>query len=699
MIKNKKILTRAILLYAALLLFAIGVVWKIFDISVIEQDKWAAKKETQILDLKTIKAPRGNIYAGDEQKKSLVISVPRYRVYLDLTVVKDNIFERDIDSLSHNLASLFSNKTKNEWKSDLLRQREKNNQYYLIKNKVRYEEVEKLKHFPIFKLGQYRGGIIIQRENKRVKPYGILAKRTLGYVVENENDSIHVGLEGYYNTYLRGQDGKQLMKRIVGGDWKPVSTDYDVEPINGYDLYSSIDINIQDVAESALERQLIEQKAERGCVVVMEVETGYIKAIANLQRDTSNRCFEGFNMAVGRKSEPGSTIKLASLITALEDGKINPKDTVKAYGTYRFYKDKLNDSKPGGYGNITIQEAFEVSSNVISKIINDNYSSNPQQFIDGLKRLGLDKKTGISITGEPNPIIKDADDSTFTGITIPWMSIGYELELTPLQTLSFYNGIANNGKQMKPQLVKEIRDGSQVIGTFKPITQNEKMCSENTIKIVKSMMEGVVERGTAKNVRARGYKIAGKTGTAQIAGKSGYGSKHKRKYQASFCGYFPAEKPKYSCIVVIQGPTKNIYGSIVSGSVFKEVADKVYASSIDINQSTNSGEQTATAQPYSKNGLKEDTETAFNFFAVNTSESNSKWIATESNEKEIKLYNRTYDKNKVPNVLGMGLKDAIYALEQRGIQVKTTGSGRVVKQSVKPGELTQNINNISLTLR
>lgn len=699
MIKNKKILTRAILLYAAIVLFAIGVIWKIFDISVIEQNKWAAKKETQILDLKTIEAPRGNIYAGDEQKKSLVISVPRYNVHLDLTVVKDEIFERDVDSLCNQLSVLFENKTKAEWKSDLLKQRKKENQYYLIKSKVRYEEIEKLKTFPIFKLGQYRGGVIIQRENKRVKPYGLLANRTLGYYIENEDRIYKVGIEGFFNEYLKGQDGKQLMKRIVGGDWKPVSTDYDVEPINGYDLYTSIDINIQDVAESALEKQLIEQKAERGCVVVMEVETGYIKAIANLERDTLDNCREVYNMAVGRKSEPGSTMKLASLITALEDGKINPQDTVKAYGTYRFYEDKLVDSKHGGYGKITIQEAFEVSSNVISKVINDNYKSNPQQFIDGLKKLGLHEKTGVTISGEPTPVLKNADDSTFTGITIPWMSIGYELEMTPLQMLSFYNGIANNGKLMQPQLVKEVRNGSQIIESFEPVVQKEKMCSENTIKIVKSMLEGVVERGTAKNVRARGYKIAGKTGTAQIAEQGSYGYKKKRKYQASFCGYFPAEKPKYSCIVVIQGPTKNIYGAIVSGTVFKEVADKVYASSIDINQQLNKGELSEKNQPYSKNGLSEETKKAFDFFAVNTSDTDSKWIATESNEDRVKLYSRNYDKSKIPNVMGMGLKDAIYALEQRGIQVKSIGSGRVVKQSISPGTEINNINNITLTLR
>jgi cell division protein FtsI (penicillin-binding protein 3) len=282
----KNILTRSYLLYIAIVVFSLAIVYKIFDISVLERDKWEEKKETLILDMKTIKAPRGNIYAGNDKRHALAISVPRYKVYMDMTVAKEETFNKYIDSLCDGLSQLFPDKTKHEWKSNLIKQRSRNNQFYLLRNKVRYEELEQLKELPLLRLGQYRGGVIIMKENKRVKPYGLLAERTLGYVIHNNNDSIRVGLEGYFDSYLSGRDGKQLMKRVVGGDWKPVSTEYDVEPVNGYDLYTSIDIGIQDVAESALKKQLIDQKAKIGCVIVMEVETGYIKAIANLQRDS-----------------------------------------------------------------------------------------------------------------------------------------------------------------------------------------------------------------------------------------------------------------------------------------------------------------------------------------------------------------------------------------------------------------------------
>jgi cell division protein FtsI (penicillin-binding protein 3) len=692
----KPILTRSYLLYIGVVVFSFAIVYKIFDISVVERDKWEEKKETLILDMKTIKAPRGNIYAGNDKRHALAISVPRYKVYIDLTVAKEETFNKYVDSLSEGLSTLFPEKTKQEWKSNLIKQRNKRNQFYLIRSKVRYEELEKVKQLPLLNLGQYRGGVIIIKENKRVKPYGILAERTLGYVIHNENDSIRVGIEGYFDKYLSGRDGKQLMKRVVGGDWKPVSTDYDVEPINGYDLYTSIDVGIQDVAESALKKQLIDQRAKIGCVIVMEVETGYIKAIANLQRDSLDRCFETYNMAIGRRSEPGSTMKLASLITAMEHGKVNPDDLVHANGTYRFYGKTLKDHHEEGYGKITVHRAFEISSNVISKIINDNYRNNPQEFIDGLKKLGIHEKTGFTITGEPNPIVKNANDSTFSGTTIPWMSIGYEVELTPLQLLTFYNGIANNGRVMKPQIVTEIRNNNQMIERFEPVVLRDKICSEKTIKIAKSMMEGVVESGTARNVRARGFSIAGKTGTAQLIENGTY----QKKYQASFCGYFPADKPKYSCVVVIQGPTRNIYGSIVSGGVFKEIADKVYASSLDINQKTKNDSLLANnPQPYSKSGSKQETEMALNYLKIPYKTTEAAYIGTEATKEKVMFYNREIEKGRVPNVLGMGLKDALYLLEQKGIKVETKGIGRVVSQSLQPGTLITNDTQITIALR
>ena len=402
------------------------------------------------------------------------------------------------------------------------------------------------------------------------------------------------------------------------------------------------------------------QRAERGCVVLMEVKTGFVKAIANLTMSKDQSSYnESLNHAVGLASEPGSTFKLASLMVALEDQRIQISDSVDMTGSYTFFGERLTDPKK--FGRNTIQYAFEKSSNVISQIINESYKDNPQDFIDGLKSIGLHKKLGLPIIGEGKPEIIDADDTQFSGISIPWMSIGYGVEITPLQTLAFYNAVANNGVLVRPQFVKQIKCSNESTTSFGAEIINPRICSESTLKDVKIMLKGVVERGTAKNIKARGFEIAGKTGTSQIVSVSGgYSSKH----QASFCGYFPADNPMYSCIVVIQGPTKNIYGSIVSGTVFKEIADKVYAMG---NMENKEIEMQDLYYPFSKHGNKQD-------------------MVFACSKMRIQLKNRRIVNEKIPNVIGMGLKDALYLLEDMGLQVKVNGSGFVRNQSIIPGQ-------------
>ncbi len=682
--KTKESLIRLYIVYFLVLLLGGGIIGQIFYLQILQGEQLKSDAKKQIFVSRKVVAPRGNIYAANEQKTSLALSVPRYKVYVDLITINELDFKSKVYDLSDSLSLLLGKKSTDEWVQILEQQRLDSNRYFHIARGLRKDQIERLKKFPIFNLGKYKGGCIVIKSNQRVKPYGMLANRTVGYAVENQGKKpILVGLEGAFNDYLKGQNGQMLMEKIRGNEWKPVDDNFSVEPVPGSDIYTSIDVNIQDVAEEALLKQLQDQKAQKGCAVLMEVETGFVKAIANLSYDPeSNSYFEAQNHAVGLASEPGSTFKLASLLVALEQDKVKITDSVNMTGRYEFYDNFLTD---GGkvYGKNTVKSAFEKSSNVISQIIFDNYKNSPQEFIDGLKEIGIHQKLGLKILGEGIPLIKESSDPTFTGITLPWMSIGYELKMTPLQTLALYNAVANNGVFLKPQFVKYIKNGSQIQKEFTPKILNSSICSKATLEDLQEMLEGVVERGTAKNIKARGFKIAGKTGTSKIAiGSKGYGN----QYQASFCGYFPSQNPIYSCIVVVQGPTKNIFGSVVSGSVFKEIADKVYAQ--EFHKENSIKNDSNNHFPYSRNGDKDAFLVASESMGIpvlDQSNSTSKLITTKTGNKAIKIFNKKIQKGLVPDVVGMGLIDAVYVLEKLGLLVQPVGSGIVRKQSVKAG--------------
>ncbi len=682
--KTKESLIRLYIVYFLVLLLGGGIIGQIFYLQILQGEQLKSDAKKQIFVSRKVVAPRGNIYAANEQKTSLALSVPRYKVYVDLITINELDFKSKVYDLSDSLSLLLGKKSTDEWVQILEQQRLDSNRYFHIARGLRKDQIERLKKFPIFNLGKYKGGCIVIKSNQRVKPYGMLANRTVGYAVENQGKKpILVGLEGAFNDYLKGQNGQMLMEKIRGNEWKPVDDNLSVEPVPGSDIYTSIDVNIQDVAEEALLKQLQDQKAQKGCAVLMEVETGFVKAIANLSYDPeSNSYFEAQNHAVGLASEPGSTFKLASLLVALEQDKVKITDSVNMTGRYEFYDNFLTD---GGkvYGKNTVKSAFEKSSNVISQIIFDNYKNSPQEFIDGLKEIGIHQKLGLKILGEGIPLIKESSDPTFTGITLPWMSIGYELKMTPLQTLALYNAVANNGVFLKPQFVKYIKNGSQIQKEFTPKILNSSICSKATLEDLQEMLEGVVERGTAKNIKARGFKIAGKTGTSKIAiGSKGYGN----QYQASFCGYFPSQNPIYSCIVVVQGPTKNIFGSVVSGSVFKEIADKVYAQ--EFHKENSIKNDSNNHFPYSRNGDKDAFLVASESMGIpvlDQSNSTSKLITTRTGNKAIKIFNKKIQKGLVPDVVGMGLIDAVYVLEKLGLLVQPVGSGIVRKQSVKAG--------------
>jgi cell division protein FtsI (penicillin-binding protein 3) len=686
-------------MYGFFLLFGIAILVQVFRIQIVQGQDWIAMAESQTLAYKNIDALRGNIFADDGSL--LATSLPTYEIRMDLKAeaLTDEVFDKGIDSLSLALSDLFKDKSAREYKLELERARKAGERYHLIKRRVTYLELKKLREFPIFRKGRYKGGFLYVQKNERARPFKILAARTIGYDREGQKP---VGLEGAYDKVLRGTSGKRLMQKIAGGVWMPVNDENEVEPEDGADLYTSIDVNIQDVAEHALMKQLIKHNSDHGCVVLMEVETGLVKAIANLSRNSDGSYSENYNYAIGESTEPGSTFKLVSLVAAMEDGYLDLDDSVDTQGgQVQFYDRVMKDSHEGGYGKISVQRVFEVSSNVgTSKLIQKFYGKNPQQFIDRVHKFNIHKPLDLEISGEGAPRIKKPKDKDWYGTTLPWMSIGYESRLTPLQILTFYNAIANNGKMVKPIFVKEIRKHGRLVKKMPVQVISESICSKETVKKAQKMMEGVVENGTASNLKNATYKIAGKTGTAQIANdKYGYKYESKVSYQASFCGYFPADNPKYSCIVVVNAPSNNVYyGNLVAGPIFKEIADKVYATNLKIHPPLSIEKQLAV-MPISKNGSKEDLRKVLDKLNVKAhGRANENWVKTNAKENAIEIQNLTITSGITPNVVGMSLKDAVYILENKGLLVKVVGKGMIKNQSIPPGQPVQKGNIITLEL-
>ena len=587
---KKEIVWRVGVIYMVMLSFAFLILGKIIYLQIIEGGKWKEKAQTLTLKDITIESNRGDILATDG--RLLASDVPYYEIRMDTrsTGMDDASFNKNIDSLAFCLSDLFRDKSAIQYKNELVKARKDGERFHLIKRRVNYNQLKKLKTFPLFRLGQYKGGFIALQTNLRIQPHGSLASRTIGRTTKGEGGNV-VGIEGAFDKELKGVEGVRLMQRINGNIWMPVHDGNEVEPKDGMDVVTTIDVDIQDVAESALLKQLMRHEAHHGTAVLMEVSTGEIKAMANLERNSKGQYKESYNYAIGESRAPGSTFKLASVIALLEDGFVDLDDTLNTGdGVIQYYDKKITDTKPGGHGILTVQEIFEVSSNVgISKLVTNYYSGAEEKFINRLYSLNLNNRLGISIKGEGEPEIKYPGDKLWSGVSLPQMSIGYEVRLTPLQTLTLYNAVANDGKMVKPKFAKALMYHGDVVKTFDTEVLKQSICSRSTLRKVKKMLEGVVERGTARNLKNENYKIAGKTGTAQIASlETGYTVKSKISYQASFAGYFPADNPKYSCIVVVNAPSRNVYyGNLVAGPVFKEIADKVYATNFEMHESLN----------------------------------------------------------------------------------------------------------------
>ncbi|MCB0767388.1 MAG: transpeptidase family protein [Flavobacteriales bacterium] len=688
MTDNKQFRARANMVYVTIVLFAFAIAVKLFTIQIAEGEKWLAKAGTVSTTYRTVQPDRGHIYSEDG--RLLATSVPEYEVRMDMMAsgLTNELFRDNIDSLSERLAVLFGDRSATEYKRDLTDARHRKERYHLIKRRADHTQVQQLRRFPLFRLGRYKGGLLTEKRTVRVHPFGRLASRSVGYVLR---DSTTLGLEGGYDQWLRGVTGRRLERRLTGGVWMPVDNGDGVDPVPGSDIHTTIDINLQDVADAALERQLIKHGAQYGTVVVMEVGTGYIKAISNLTRRNDSTYVEDLNYAVAHATEPGSTFKLASLMVGFEDGTIKPTDTVDTRnGQVRYYNRIMRDSHEGGYGRITVQRAFEVSSNTgISVAVHKAYQQDPKRFVEGLKRMGLHQATGVRIPGEATPTMRSPGEKGWSGVSLPWMSIGYETALTPLQVLSFYNAVANNGRMMRPQFVDHVSRNGKVVERMPPQVINPRICSESTLAIVHRMLRGVVDTGTAVNLRAAHFAIAGKTGTAQVA-KNGSYKEHGLSYQASFVGYFPADAPKYSCIVVVNGPTMSgYYGNVVAGPIFKEIADKIYSNRIELQQQTHLAVVDGPRTPVSLSGHSADLRTALEGLGVAISvEGESEWVTTEAGDSTVVLKPRGIPADamdRVPNVLGMGLRDALYILENRGLRVKVQGNGMVKRQSLQPG--------------
>ena len=702
---KKEIVWRVGVIYIFMLAFAFLIIGKIVYLQLIEGGEWREKAQSLTLKDITIESNRGDILAEDG--RLLASSIPYYEIRMDTrsTGMDDATFNAGIDSLSLKLSELFRDKSAAQYKKELIKARRNGERFHLIKRRVNYNQLKEIKTFPIFRLGQYKGGFIALQTNLRIQPHVSLASRTIGYTTQGEGGNV-VGIEGAFDDKLTGTEGVRLMQKLNGNVWMPVHDGNEVEPKDGMDVVTTIDVDIQDVAENALLKQLIRHEADHGTAVLMEVSTGNIKAIVNLERNSKGQYKESYNYAIGESRAPGSTFKLASMIALLEDGYVELEDTVNTgKGVIQYYDKKITDTKRGGHGVITVKEVFEMSSNVgISKLVTDYYSGKEEKFINRLYSMNLNNRLGIDIKGEGEPEIKYPGDKLWSGVSLPQMSIGYEVRLTPLQMLTLYNAVANNGKMVKPKFVKGLMYHGDWVKTFDNEVLKQSICSRSTLRKVKLMLEGVVERGTARNLKNNNYKIAGKTGTAQIANKeSGYTDKSRISYQASFVGYFPADNPKYSCIVVVKTPSRNVYyGILVAGPVFKEIADKVYATNFEMHDGLSMAQvnQNKKNIPYTKNSSRDELKYALTDLGIDVDDQNvsSDWVLTTKLDSSIKLSNRTITENLMPNVKGMGVKDALFILENMGLSVELEGRGTVLSQSINAGSRISNGDLVTLQM-
>ena len=695
-------LWKTYLVYFLVLIFGIAIIAKIIVVQTKDNKELEKLAEQREYRVDTLEASRGNIFSSDGQL--MATTIPLYDVFFDYKSVDSTFLADNIDSLCGQMASLFPKRNREQWKAFFAEGRAKKNRHYKIALNITQTELRQMQQFVIFNRGLYKNGLIIDKKIRREHPYKDLASLMLG--MANEKKGYFFGLEGAYNDYLRGQNGRQLVRRIHHGAWIPVDSDDNTDALNGDDVITTFDVKLQDIVESALNNTLTVNKAEQGCAILMDVETGYVKALANLSLNHETGKYEElYNVALAERYEPGSVFKIASMVVLLnhnENMSLSDKVNI-GMGPIQFSNRTMKDDHSFAKGGVcTVQEVIEQSSNKgTAVLVTKNFAAHPEKYVDGLYALGLNQKIGTGITGEAQPVIKHPDDKTKDGrklwsnVSLPWMSIGYEVNVTPMQLLMLYNAIANGGRMMKPQFVTEIRRGEQTVERFEPIVLSEHIASPESIEKTQTMLEGVVLRGTARRQFAGCVVgVAGKTGTAQYYDKvQGYAYHEpgigRKLYNTTFVGYFPTDKPRYSCIIMVSRArgAKWAAGG-VSAPGFREIAEKVYATRIGVSEDDSLVRKADKAhapvivrhdkESYYLHGI----DKSFNDYAIN-----GDWVTVERGEDgQITMREAKLSNNRVPNVVGMDITDAVYLLENMGISTEFTGQGVVKEQSLHAGD-------------
>ena len=702
MAKNRNIMQRYFCIVVLMAIVGISIIVKAAVIMFGERNYWKIVSEQYVATNVVVKPMRGNILSADNQL--MASSLPEYKIYMDFVAggkEKDSLLMLHLDEICEGMHKIFPDKSAAEFKAHIKKgRREKKRNYLLYPNRISYIQYKEVKQLPVFKLSRYKGGFKELAFNQRKKPIGSLARRTLGDMYP-AIDSAKNGLELAFDSILRGTNGLTHRQKVMN-KWLNI---VDRPPVDGCDIISTLDVGMQDIAEKALVDKLKEIDAISGVAVLMEVETGDVKAIVNMTKCNDGEYREIRNDAIANMMEPGSTFKTASIMVALEDGYITPDDEVDTgngimpmYG--RFMRD--HNWHRGGYGKITVSRILEVSSNIgVSYLIDKYYHDNPQKFVDGLKRMSIDQPLHLQIPGEGTPNVKGPKEKYFAKTTLPWMSIGYETQIPPINILTFYNAIANNGKMVKPRFVTAAMRGNDVVEEYPVEVINPKICSDTTLSQIKMILKRVVSQGLAKPAGSKQFSVSGKTGTAQISqGAAGYKS-GTVSYLVSFCGFFPSEKPKYICIVSIKIPHGPASGGLMAGSVFSKIAERVYAKdlALDIRQAVDS---TSVFIPDVKNGDLAEAEAVLKDLGIKTvwkNERNSGWGYARNDTVNVALESKEGNSKLVPNVHGMGAKDAVYCLEKAGLKVRLEGVGHVYKQSITPGSRIVKGVTITLNLR
>ena len=689
---KRDILWRVYLSYIAVALVGLLILGKAFYIQQVQGKQWRSMSDSLHQKIEEVEADRGTIYSEDGQMLST--SVPQFDIYIDfaadgLREKSGKRFKENLDSLSYNLSQLFKDRSEGEYKKVLQDGFRNQDRYFLLRKNITYREYEQLKAFPLVRLGKNKSGFITEDKTKRLNPYNLLAYRTIGLDRENAQK---IGLEQTYDSILKGRSGSRLVRYIAGGVSVPVDDGFETEAVNGKDIVTNIDVFVQEVTENALMKMMLQNEADHGCAIVMETKTGKIKAIANLGKNSNGTYWENFNYAIN-PTEQGSTFKLVTMMSLLEDKKVSLNQIVNVQnGVWQTAGQTVyDDDDMRGKTDITVKQAFEFSSNVgMAKLVTMNYTNSPNQFLGHLKKFRMDTLTGIDLTGERKPVIIRPGSRLWGPTTLPWMAFGYNLQVTPLQTIALYNAVANNGVMMHPYLVNAVKEEGETIREFEPRIVDEKICSDETLKQIKQCLEGVCTEGTARKLFLNSpYRVGGKTGTALVAnGSRGYAD---QIFQSSFVGFFPIENPQYTILVVIVNKPHvvNHFGASVAGPVFKEIADRLYVTYVkQSNYATNQSAKTDSSY-FNYAGFKDDAKQVMQTLKMRYSDSSKitdDWINVNGNKGSIAFINRKTNDNTMPLLKGMGLKDVVYLCETMGLKISAKGKGKVIDQSIAVGQ-------------